>query len=231
MNLAKYVQVTPVAEFNTFADSIAAARVYALTSPRPSSTMPPVPPAPPGKQSDNPPPPFLAPYPDKMSRRLNVTLFPLDVTKSHELYRGQFHGAVKPLMEAGSPLATWASAFLFSTFDKIETLVEGITGDAVGLTMHDPLCVWYVLTDNQPGWMIQADEDIRVETSGQWTRGMCVVDKRNRRRRDIDDDEGERPGDSGHWLSPNAGNRLGRCTASPGDDLFAPYLLKTVFGA
>jgi hypothetical protein len=64
-------------EFNTFADSIAAARVYALSSPNPKTTMPPVPPAPPGKQGEAPPPPFLGPYPEKLSRKLSVTLFPL----------------------------------------------------------------------------------------------------------------------------------------------------------
>ena len=32
--------VTPVAEFNTYADAVATARVFALTSPTPSSTMP-----------------------------------------------------------------------------------------------------------------------------------------------------------------------------------------------
>jgi hypothetical protein len=64
-------------EFNTFADSIAAARVYALTSPNPKTTMPPVPPAPPGTAADAPPPPFLVDYPGKLSRQLSVTLFPL----------------------------------------------------------------------------------------------------------------------------------------------------------
>src|SRR5208282_5103266 len=36
--------ITPVAEFNTYADAVAAARVFALTSPTPASTMPPPPP-------------------------------------------------------------------------------------------------------------------------------------------------------------------------------------------
>ncbi|KAK3076723.1 hypothetical protein LTS18_012235 [Coniosporium uncinatum] len=70
-------QINPVAEFNTYADSIASARVFALTSPYPRSTMPPVPPAPPGKQSSEAPPPFLRPYPEKLSRKLKLTLFPL----------------------------------------------------------------------------------------------------------------------------------------------------------
>lgn len=191
--------------------------------------MPPVPPAFPGTQSDDPPPPFLETYPEKLSRQLKLTLFPLDITSHHELTRGEFASAVKPLIKACSPLATWTDAFMSSTFAKVESLVEGITGDDVGLSMHDPLCVWYVITRDDPGWYVQHEEDIRVETSGQWTRGMCVVDKRNRRRRDADDGEGERPGDTGNWLSPSAGNRLSRCLESPGKNLFAPYFLKTVF--
>jgi hypothetical protein len=51
--------------------------VYALTSPNPQTTMPPVAPAPPGKQDEAPPPPFLGSYPKKLSRKLGVTLFPL----------------------------------------------------------------------------------------------------------------------------------------------------------
>ena len=60
-------QMTPVAEFNTFADSYAAARVYALTSPTPKTTLPPIPPAPPGKTEGTAPPPFLDPYPENLS--------------------------------------------------------------------------------------------------------------------------------------------------------------------
>lgn len=70
---ANVVQVTPVAEFNTYADSIAAARVYALTSRYPRTTMPPVPPTKDGEVASG----HLGPYPDKLSRRLRVTLFPL----------------------------------------------------------------------------------------------------------------------------------------------------------
>lgn len=219
--------VTPVAEFNTYADSIATARVYALTSPTPNSTIPPSPPAQLGSQSV----PQLAPYPAKLSRQLNLTVFPLDVTTPHKVTRGQVKQIIQPLIEAGSPLAEWTAAFLTSTFAKIESLMENISGDTVGLELHDPLCIWYALTQADAGWKVKKNEDIRIETTGQWTRGMCVVDRRNRKQRAPDDVEGEIPGDSGNWLSPNAGNRVGRCVQSPGIDLFAPYLLRRVFGA
>lgn len=92
--------VTPVAEFNTYADAVATARVFALTSPNPYSTMPP----PPEKLST------LAALPSKLSRPLNLTLFPLDVTSPHLLRRAFFSDKLNPLIKQGSPLAEWTSA-------------------------------------------------------------------------------------------------------------------------
>jgi hypothetical protein len=60
-------QMTPGAEFNTYADSVAAARVFALTSLHPKSTMPPLVK---GKRE-------LADYPEGLLRKLRVKLFPL----------------------------------------------------------------------------------------------------------------------------------------------------------
>ncbi|SLM38682.1 Inosine/uridine-preferring nucleoside hydrolase domain [Lasallia pustulata] len=127
--------MTPVAEFNTYADTVAAARLYALTSPNPASTMPPSPP-PARSQLDSskeepPPPPFLPPYPSKQElgpRRLRVVLFPLDITTPHYLRRDEVEAKVKPLIEKGSPLAEWTGAFLGSTFNKMETLEHGHEG-------------------------------------------------------------------------------------------------------
>lgn len=221
-------QITPVGEFNTLADSVAAARVYALTSPNPHTTMPPTPPAPPGAKEGEHPPPFLAPYPKNLSRGLKVTMFPLDITEKHLLTRGEYRQTMEPLVAAKSPLAEWTTAFLNATFDKVESLQSNVSGDDVGLQLHDPLCVWYCLADLSQGWKVNRDEDIRIETSGQWTRGMCVVDRRTRRRRE-DRHVGEIPSDSGNWLSDLAGNRVGRCVATPGERTFGGYLLKRVF--
>lgn len=223
--------MTPVAEFNTFADSVAAARVYALSSPTPKTTMPPVAPAPASQQNDQAPPPYLADYPDHLSRQLKVTLFPLDITERHELSRGLFRTISEPLISAGSPLAEWATAFLTSTFNKVESLQQDLSGDAVGLHLHDPLCVWYCMAGELSKWQILENEDLRVETSGQWTRGMCVVDRRTRKKRP-EGDEGERPGDSGNWLSLRGGNRLQRCIGTPqtsGAENFGEFLVKRVF--
>lgn len=221
-------QITPVAEFNSFADAVAAARVYALSSPNPRSTMPPTPPAPTGVQSDQPQPPFLQPYPPNLSRQLKVTLFPLDITHKHCLTRGEFRKIIEPLQVQKSPLAEWVSAFMNSTFDKIESLQNDVSGNDVGLQLHDPLCIWYCMGLDPSQWKVVEDEDLRVETSGQWTRGMCVVDRRPRKKRE-DEDEGERPGDTGNWLGMKSGNRLRRCVGSPGEDLFGGLLLKRIF--
>jgi hypothetical protein len=46
--------------------------------------------------------------------------------------------------EAGSPIAEWAFAFLSATFAKIESLEDVADGHNVALSLHDPLCIWYV---------------------------------------------------------------------------------------
>jgi inosine-uridine nucleoside N-ribohydrolase len=244
--------ITPVAEFNTYADAVATARVFALTSPTPSSTMPP------------PPPPaviekieVLPPYPKKLSKQLKLTLFPLDITELHLLPKSAFDAKVKPLIEAGSPLAEWTSVFMGKTFDKINSMTNGYADP--GLSLHDPLTMWYMLTRFAPSWIPapKGPEDIRVETAGQWTRGMHIIDRRNRRKQgapvekingpgainvnnplesgvslaeEADDPEANVPGDEMGWLSWNKGNRINRIVSSPGEDAFAPYLLERIFG-
>ena len=222
-------QMTPVAEFNTFADAYAAARVYALTSPNPRTTMPPVPPAPPGQTEGQHPPPYLEAYPEKLSRQLRVVLFPLDITERHRLTRGNFRTMIEPMLEAKSPLAEWMSAFMTSTFAKMESLQSNISGDAVPLQLHDPLTVWYCMCAEDAGWRLNENVDARVETAGQWTRGMYVVDKRSRKKRE-DDIAGEVAGDHGNWLSSRAGNRLAVCKESPGESAFGTLMLKRILG-
>lgn len=127
--------------------------------------------------------------------------------------------------------------------------------------MHDPLCVFYMMTRNSPSWMLapRAPEDIRVETAGQWTRGMHVIDRRNRKKagateqvkspgaaivanpmesievsKDLTTGAAETedaPGDHGSWwLDPNKGNRINRIVGTPGELAFGPYFVDRVFG-
>jgi inosine-uridine nucleoside N-ribohydrolase len=236
--------ITPVAEFNTYADAVATARVFALTSPNPASTMPP----PPLKMST------LPPYPSKLSRQLKLSLFPLDLTTPHTLQRSHLMAKLDPLIKQGSPLAEWTSAFVHKTYEKIESLTRKQPDP--GLEMHDPLTIWYMLTREAPQWMGSPKglEDIRVETAGQWTRGMHIVDRRQRKKGGVveqvkspgavditnpmeklivanaDGEGGDAPGDNGGWLSLQKGNRINRIVGSPGEEVFGPYLLERIFG-
>ncbi|KAF1956178.1 nucleoside hydrolase [Byssothecium circinans] len=218
-------QMTPGAEFNTYADSVAAARVYALTSPNPKTTMPPSLSG--GKGQ-------LPAYPKALQRRLKVKLFPLDITEQHLLPRTLFTTHISHLKS--SPLAEWASLFLTSTFQKILSIDPSTNPDTIGLQLHDPLTIWYCMSTFSPSeaakWTFTEGEDIRVETSGQWTRGACIVDRRGR---DVQEREGsldhEVVGDAGGWRDSRRGNRLDRCVGSPGAEKFAGVLLERVFGS
>lgn len=225
---------TPVAEFNCYADPVAAARVFALTSPNPASTMPPT--CQHGKS-------VLPAYPARLPRPLKLTLFPLDITTPHELRKAQFQSSIAPFADAGSPLAQWTNTFMMGTFAKIDAILG--EGHDAGLSLHDPLCVWYMMTRDSPEWKATAEpEDIRIETSGQWTKGMHVVDRRGRAKPAGEDSTVETnpsdpldkvtlddiPGDEMGWLSVRKGNRINRMVGSPGEDLFAGVLLNQLFG-
>ncbi|EMT61853.1 hypothetical protein ACKRZS_011549 [Fusarium odoratissimum] len=224
---------TPVAEFNCYADAVAAARVYALTSPKPSSTMPTIP-----QELST-----LKAYPTKLSRQLKLTLCPLDITTPHLIGKNYFKENIQAHVEAGSPLARWVSHFVTKSFSKIEDM-EGDENEP-GLSLHDPLTVWYMLTRDDPKWKTPEKlEDIRVETSGQWTHGMHVVDRRFRKKpaeaavalsENPNEDPhiltlDEVPGDDHGWLSVLKGNRLNRVIDSPGHDIFKEVLMQRIFG-
>lgn len=93
------------------------------------------------------------------------------------------------------------------------------------------MTIWYALCPDDAGWKFK-EEDLRVETSGQWTRGCVVADRRGR---PITEGNGsldeEVVGDAGGWSDRRRGNRVGWAVQSPGKDLFARVLLERVFGA
>ncbi|KAI4172023.1 MAG: hypothetical protein LQ346_008671 [Caloplaca aetnensis] len=217
--------MTPVGEFNTIADAVAAARLYALTSPDPASTMPPF-----GEKVKLPVYPSLGALGE---RRLRVLKFPLDLTTKHTLRRDEVYAKLKPLAAEGSPLADWVLAFVDATFKKVEALHEGheVGGGATCVSLHDPLCVWYAASAGQPAakWTFIEREDIRIETVGQWTRGMCVVDRRDRKR--AIEGQVEVDGDMGEWLSWKKGNRVDRCVGTPGERVLAGVMLESMFGS
>ena len=248
--ITKPGNITPLGEFNFYADSLAASRVLALTSPLPGSTMPPIIPSP--DTVEAPVKPDLPPYPsarDLGPYRLNIILFPLDLTEGLPILRKTFNRVTDPLRARGSPLAEWSAAFMGSTFRKMESLHVGHEGETTSLVLHDPLCVWWAMNrhkcvisdpsgkeklDNERGWALSAPMDLRVETTGQWSRGACVVDKRDRKREDESEIEaeslGRRVGDAGAWLSTRRGNRVRVCLKTPGKEIWPEVLLGTIFG-
>ncbi|KAF1841026.1 nucleoside hydrolase [Cucurbitaria berberidis CBS 394.84] len=215
-------QMTPGAEFNTYADSVASARVFALTSPNPRMTMPPTLS---GHKKEQ-----LPPYPEKLSRTLKLKLFPLDTTERHLLPQTLFEQYTGSEQVKDSPLAQWARLFLDVTFQKNHSLNPQQDDSKRGLQLHDPMTIWYALSPSEPAWTFET-EDIRVETSGQWTRGCLVVDRRGRPVTAGTGDLNEEViGDAGGWSDSRRGNNVQWCVQSPGVDKFARFLLDRVFG-
>ena len=212
--------VTPNAEFNVWADPHAAARVYALTSQKPSSTMP--------LSKEGYAGEDLPPYPPSLSKQLKLVLMALDITEHHVITRSLFLRKSDEIARRGSPLAQWMRAFLIPMLDKMASLHHGHDEDAA-FQLHDPLCIYYLLTEMDPSWKAskKSPEDIRVETQGQWTRGMTVSDQRPRRRRNSD---GEVPHDRGNWLGRISGNRVVRMLESPGKEEVGTWMLDRILG-
>ncbi|KAF8420844.1 nucleoside hydrolase [Tirmania nivea] len=212
---------TPVAEFNHYACAYSAARIYALTSPNPQSTLP-------HSRSG------FTIHSIPSAKRLNLVLFPLDITTLHLLPQTTFSDAATALGEAGSPLANWCSHFLAATYRKMKELYTDVDGGRrvqdVHLSLHDPMCVYYVLTRDDPGWRWWRNRDVRVEAAGQWTRGMCVVDRRTRRA--VGEEEELVVGDVYGWLHGGLGNRVQQVVGSPaGAEVeLGRWLVGRVFG-
>lgn len=119
----------------------------------------------------------------------------------------------------------------------MESLHEGHKGDETGLSLHDPLCIWYLLTLSHPKYAIKLSEpqDLRVETCGQWTRGMYVSDTRDRVRKvvkeeDIVEELEEVVGDAGRWLDGKSGNGISVAVGSGGEEVMGREMLRLILG-
>ena len=214
--------VTPVAEFNVFADAVAAARVFALTAEDPASTMPPTRAS---HSSIMDASRFLGPYPKDVSGKLTLVLFPLDITTKHLMHSALYDEVTSDLERRGSPLAEWVGVFIRQTFKKLETLSEAEPLQE----LHDPLCIWYVMKRNEKNWQeaVLGGEDIRMESVGQWTRGMAVIDTRQRRKAKPGD---KVKGDVHDWLGAESGNRIKRIVKTGYESSFEKLMLEQIFG-
>jgi inosine-uridine nucleoside N-ribohydrolase len=242
--------VTPYAEFNVFSDAQAAAAVYNLTGVAINSADEGAPPRgldltifPLDITSRH----FLA-EPDYVAllAARGLQSNPADVHKLVPLADAAGAVAVPPLLE-------WCHAWLTTTFATMRhiyghdlmTPEERAAAGPVVIEMHDPLALWYAIqqdtatadddntgsnggssSSSATGWTVEPGLDIRVETLGEFTRGMTVHDTRGRAKRSE-----PTKNDFGQWLLASHGNAVSVARESPYQDgEFGRVLLETVFG-
>ncbi|KAM0549479.1 hypothetical protein ACHAPJ_009465 [Fusarium lateritium] len=196
--------VSPLAEANAYNDAVAAARTYALSASDLASTFP---------TTDFSKIPLPA-YPDRLSKQLNITIFPMDITSGHCVAYDSFIDTVKPLADDGSPLATMAYTFMkgiHETCDKDCITLPETNEECI--TLHDPVPIWYAL--NRSGWEVSAPKDLRVESLGQWTKGVHVEYDINKTK------AANAPLEPGTRL----GNRIHQAMKSPGQKGFQEIIL------
>lgn len=217
--------VTPYAEFNIFSDALAASRVFELTSLQACAHN---------------------------QKRLEFTLFPLDITSQHLLLEGDYlniltdEGYLEPdengdlfMIPDIPPLVEWSRVWLTTTFNTFRRIYghdlmtpEERSAQNIGLNMHDPLALWYGMKclnndGGDDGWIITRDLDLRVEHTGDLTRGMTVFDSRGKpkRKESVENDK-----DHGTWLSTSYGNRVNVAVSSPyKGSSFGRALLSSLF--
>jgi hypothetical protein len=124
----------------------------------------------------------------------------------YNLYENQFFTAVSDRAAAGSPLTVWSSVWLQSTFDTFRRL--NVDCSDVHINMHDPLATWYAICGDEHGAWESHDQDVRVETEGQWSRGVTIEDDRGRQKTDAEAE------DDGKWLG-RGGNHVKVVTKAP----------------
>lgn len=74
---------------------------------------------------------------------------------------------------------------------------------------------------------------MRVETSGQWTRGMYVLDKRDRFRKIVSEEDmveefEDVVGDAGRWLDGMSGNGIFVAVESGGREVIGREMLRLI---
>ncbi|KAJ2975695.1 hypothetical protein NQ176_g5380 [Zarea fungicola] len=186
----------PFAEFNTFADPEAAAIVFALTNPQQSLAIPP------GLPRFN-----MATF--REMGPVKVTLLPLDVTERHYISQNEWEESCR-----GSELADWVRMMTAAYFSSSQ--VVGETADQHKAFFHDALCVWYTLHADTDSSFKRKIMDLRVETVGQWTRGMCCVDRRPVNIIPESMKSASEWLDPGLWMDSSLGNAVGVLDETPG---------------
>lgn len=103
----------------------------------------------------------------------DFVLVPLDISSQHTI---PFDRLIPNTTANESPLRQFLSALL-SRPRKVLTAL----GLPDAFEMHDPLAAWYLIrtsaADPEPGWGTVKRQFV-VEKVGEYTKGMCVVDRR-----------------------------------------------------
>ncbi|KAF9975371.1 hypothetical protein BGZ73_001014 [Actinomortierella ambigua] len=100
-------------------------------------------------------------------------MLPTDVPLSNKVMKTH----VAPLQ---TPLALFGSNLMGYLFDLLEHRLQ-----LTSMSLHDPVCIGFFIDLEHEadmtavGWSIE-ERDVRIETEGQLTRGMIVVDRRPR---------------------------------------------------
>lgn len=194
--------ITPLSEFNMYADSLAAAKVYSLTSPHPSTMLPE------GQAAI------------KLENPLKLIIFPLDITTKHVMHKSDVERVFTQYRTKypESILLRWVSLWIMPAFANFGKLI-GKGPDLGVVNLHDPLTAAYLLGYGE--WETSL-EDVRVETSGQWSRGATVVDDRGRAK------SANNPHDSQKWITLGEGNQVTVAVKSPVQDNFQDILLSKI---
>ncbi|KAG9051487.1 hypothetical protein FS837_006663 [Tulasnella sp. UAMH 9824] len=122
----------------------------------------------------------------KVPRPFEFTLVPLDITSKHTIMFDQLiprdvvdgEGKATQLAAQERPMEAFISTLLRRPRRVLSQL--GLTDD---LEMHDPLAAWYVIRSptaeiaKAEGWGTIKRKFV-IETIGEYTKGMCVVDRR-----------------------------------------------------
>lgn len=145
--------VTATSESNTFADPVAAAKIYSTTSTNTKWTTP----------------KGYAPF--NVKTPTSITLIPCNLGNRHRLPLESLIAHSEHLLLNDSPMASW-----------LKLILSGLSGNGCGvkfgLQLHDPLAVWYAMTEDREAWVLEKNVDLRVETEGHYCKGMCIIDRR-----------------------------------------------------
>ncbi|ORX38682.1 putative hydrolase [Kockovaella imperatae] len=121
---------------------------------------------------------------------IKLVIAPLDITTPHTI---PFSDLIDPSIGIPPSDSSGQSSKL-SPPGPLKTFISHMLSRVRGLhvsfglpdamEMHDPLAVWYALSnasraplDTAEGWHLRP-RDFKVERKGEFTRGMCVVDRR-----------------------------------------------------